>query len=44
VANQIVRAQKLKQCKLGTFEIYKSFPPATPEAECVTEIYLPLRS
>lgn len=43
VANQLVRHQKLKQSKVGTFELYKTTPPETPEPECLTEIYLPLR-
>ncbi len=44
VANQIARYKKLKQCKLGTFELYRTTPPETPDAELLTEIYLPLRS
>jgi effector-binding domain-containing protein len=43
-ANQIARYQKLKQSKIGTFELYKTTPPDTPAAELRTEIYLPLRS
>ncbi len=42
VANQIVRYKKLKQSKVGTFEIYRSDPSCTPAAELVTDIYLPL--
>jgi effector-binding domain-containing protein len=44
VANQLVRHQKLKQQRTGTFEIYRTTPPETPEADLLTEIYLPLRS
>lgn len=43
VANQLVRAQKLKQSKVGTFEIYRTIPPHTPENELLTDIYLPLK-
>ncbi|MBL8891761.1 MAG: SRPBCC family protein [Planctomycetaceae bacterium] len=43
VANQLVRHQKLKQQRTGTFEIYRTTPPDTPEDEFLTEIYLPLR-
>ncbi len=43
VANQIVRYLKLKQCRTGTYEIYRTTPPQTPEAELVTDIYLPLK-
>ena len=43
VANQIARFRKLKQCRTGTYEIYRTTPPETPEAELVTDIYLPLR-
>lgn len=42
-ANQIARYKKLKQSKIGTFELYKTTPPSTPDAELRTEIYLPLR-
>jgi len=44
VANQLVRHQKLKQQRCGTFEIYRTTPPETPDHELLTEIYLPLRS
>ncbi len=43
-ANQIARARKLKQCKLGAFELYKNSPEAVPPRELHTEIYLPLKS
>lgn len=42
-ANQIARYKKLKQSRIGTFELYKTTPPETPDAELRTEIYLPLR-
>ena len=42
-ANQIARYEKLKQSRIGTFELYKTTPPETPDAELCTEIYLPLR-
>jgi len=33
-----------KIVEAATFETYKTSPLETPEAECVTEIYRPLRS
>ena len=42
-ANQLARHKKLKPCKLGTFELYKSPSSDTPADELRTEIYLPLR-
>jgi effector-binding domain-containing protein/uncharacterized protein YndB with AHSA1/START domain len=42
-ANQYARYKKLKQCKRGAFEIYKNNPQQVPEAELLTEIYLPLK-
>lgn len=42
-ANQIARYKKMKQCRVGTFEIYRTTPDDTPEAELKTEIYLPLK-
>jgi effector-binding domain-containing protein len=42
-ANQIARYKKLKQSRVGTFELYRTTPPDTPDAELLTEIYLPLR-
>lgn len=44
VANQLVRHQKLKQSKLGTFEIYRTTPPDTADVDLKTDIYLPLKS
>jgi hypothetical protein len=43
VANQLVRHRKLKPCRTGTYEIYRTTPAETAEAELVTDIYLPLR-
>ena len=43
VANQIARYKKLKQCRTGTYEIYTTTPPQTPESLLQTDIYLPLR-
>lgn len=43
VANQLVRFKKLKQPRTGTFEIYQTTPPETPEAELSTDIILPLK-
>lgn len=43
VANQLVRYQKLKQHRCGTFEIYVTTPPATADNDLSTEIYLPLK-
>ncbi len=43
IANQLVRHRKLKQSRVGTFEIYRTTPPETPESELQTDIYLPLR-
>ena len=42
-ANQISRYEKLKQSKVGTFEIYRNDPTEVPEEEILTEIYLPLK-
>ncbi|MFK7821372.1 MAG: GyrI-like domain-containing protein, partial [Planctomycetaceae bacterium] len=43
-ANQHARYKKLKQAKLGTFEIYRKSPHHTDvPSEYETEIYLPLR-
>jgi len=43
VANQIVRYEKLKQHRCGTYEIYVNTPSDTAEKDLVTEIYLPLK-
>ena len=43
VANQLARHRKLKQSRAGTYEIYRTTPPETPEEELVTDIYLPLK-
>lgn len=42
-ANQHVRYKKMKQSKVGTFEIYRNSPEDTPAAELHTDIYLPLK-
>lgn len=42
-AYQYARYKKLKQSKLGTFEVYKNSPDDTAPAELRTEIFLPLR-
>ena len=42
-ANQIVRCRKLKQRSCGTFEIYRNCPGEVPDAELITDIYLPLK-
>lgn len=42
-AQQNARYRKLKQSKVGTFEIYRNNPAETAEADLLTEIYLPLR-
>lgn len=43
VATQLARKEKLKQCKSGTYEIYRNSPEQTAEEALVTEIYLPLK-
>jgi len=42
-ANQYARYKKLKQSRVGTYEIYRTRPPETPPSELLTEIHLPLR-
>lgn len=42
-AHQFARYRKLKQSKVGTFEIYRNDPGNTAPADLQTEIYLPLR-
>lgn len=42
-ANQHVRYKKMKQSKVGTFEIYRNSPEDTPPGELHTDIYLPLK-
>ena len=42
-ANQYARYKKMKQSKVGTFELYKTMPGQVDDAEVLTEIYLPLR-
>ena len=43
VANQHCRYKKLKQSKVGAFEVYRSTPDNADANDCVTEIYLPLK-
>ena len=43
VANQLCRYKKLKQQRLGTFEIYRTTPAEVQEQDIKTDIYLPLR-
>jgi effector-binding domain-containing protein/uncharacterized protein YndB with AHSA1/START domain len=43
VANMQCRGKKLKQQKIGTFEIYRNSPDTTPDDEIKTDIYLPLK-
>ena len=43
IAHQHIRYQKLKQQKVGTFEIYRNSPDEVPAAELQTDIYLPLK-
>jgi len=42
IANMHVRHKKIKQSRVGTFEIYRTTPPV-PENELITDIYLPLK-
>jgi hypothetical protein len=42
-ANQIVRARKWKQSRIGTYEIYRNADSAQSETEAITDIYLPLK-
>jgi effector-binding domain-containing protein len=43
VANQWVQCKKMKQLRVGTFEIYRNTPDQVPEEELRTDIYLPLK-
>ena len=43
VANQLCRYKKLKQQRLGTYEIYRTTPPQVQDEDIKTDIYLPLR-
>lgn len=43
VANQLVQHRKHKQLRVGTFEIYRTTPPETPQEALQTDIYLPIR-
>lgn len=42
-ANQYARYKKLKQSRVGAFELYKNDPETTAAADLRTEIYLPLK-
>jgi len=42
-AHQVSRYKKLKQSKVGTFEIYRNDPGETAPADLQSEIYLPLK-
>jgi predicted transcriptional regulator YdeE len=42
-AHQYARYKKLKQSKVGTFEVYKNDADTTAAADLITEIYLPLK-
>ncbi len=42
IANAHVRGHKLKQCRGGTYEVYRTVPP-TPQSQLLTDIYLPLK-
>lgn len=42
-AHQYARYKKLKQSKVGTYEVYKNDPENTPAAELRTEIFMPLK-
>ena len=42
-AMQYARHKKLKQSKVGAFELYKNDPNVVAPADLVTEIYLPLK-
>ena len=42
-ANQIARYKKLKQSRVGAFELYRNTPEDAPPADLITEIYLPLK-
>ncbi|MCR9296949.1 MAG: GyrI-like domain-containing protein [bacterium] len=42
-AMQHARSKKMKQSKIGTFELYKNDPSNTPPEHLLTEIYLPLK-
>lgn len=42
-ANQIARYKKMKQSRVGTFELYKNDPKDIAPGDLRTEIYLPLK-
>ena len=43
VANQLCRHKKLKQQRIGTYEVYRTTPAEVQEQDVKTDIYLPLR-
>lgn len=43
-ANQYARYKKLKQSRVGTFELYRDCPDETAAKDVQTEIFLPLKS
>ncbi|MCO6456596.1 MAG: SRPBCC family protein [Pirellulaceae bacterium] len=43
IANQVARYKKLKQSRVGAFEVYQNDPHDTPPVDLRTMIYLPLR-
>lgn len=42
IANMHIRHKKIKQSRVGTYEIYRTVPPV-PDNELITDIYLPLK-
>lgn len=42
-AHQIARYRRIKQARVGTFEIYRNNPRETPPAETHADVYMPLR-
>ena len=42
-AHQFARYKKLKQSKVGAYEVYRNDPEKTPPAELCTEVFLPLK-
>lgn len=38
-----IHYKKMKQLKVGTFEIYRNTPDDVPDTELITDIYLPLK-
>jgi len=42
-AHQYARYKKLKQSRVGTFEVYRNSPDTTAADALITEIYMPLK-